>query len=245
MSETSGSGGSWGADSPQGPGWYQAADLKWYPPATAAAPTEPAAPAPGPPPTTTTAAYPAELDFTGPLEVSRWLPLYAWLAAIPHFFVLLVYGLVAFVYAIIAFFSVLFTGEVPESAHTFIVKVARYAQRVEMYVLFMNGDYPEFGLSGGDIDDGSNPVRVSIAHAPELKRWAPLYKWLLAIPHFIILEVLGIAMGVCVLIGFFAVLFTGKWPEGLRTFIIGIMRWQLRVNAYLLLRDEYPPFALE
>ena len=245
MSETSGSGGSWGADSPQGPGWYQAADLKWYPPATAAAPTEPAAPAPGPPPTTTAAAYPAELDFAGPLEVSRWLPLYAWLAAIPHFFVLFVYGIVAMVYAIIAFFSVLFTGEVPESAHTFIVKVTRYAHRVEVYALFMTAEYPAFGLSGGDIDDGSYPVRVSIPRAPELKRLGPLYKWILAFPHLVVMWALGIAMGVSMVIGFFAVLFTGAWPAGLRSFVIGVLRWQVRVNAYILLRDEYPPFALD
>ena len=66
------------------------------------------------------------------------------------------------------------------------------------------------------------------------------------IPQFIVLAVLGLAGFVAALIAFFAVLFTGHWPDGLRDFVVKVMRWSLRVQAYfLLLTDEYPPFALD
>jgi hypothetical protein len=74
----------------------------------------------------------------------------------------------------------------------------------------------------------------------------PLIKWLLAIPHFIVLWFLTIALYVVIIVGFFAVLFTGRWPDGLRDFVVGFYRWSLRVQAYYtLLVDEYPPFSLE
>src|SRR5690242_11506331 len=100
--------GQFGADSPQGPGWWQASDGKWYPPETA-----PSAPTPAPTPAypTTPAASagrePVQLSFDAPLEMARWRPFVSWLLAIPHYLVLFVYGIVAFVYCVIAFFSVL------------------------------------------------------------------------------------------------------------------------------------------
>jgi hypothetical protein len=72
-----------------------------------------------------------------------------------------------------------------------------------------------------------------------------LVKWLLAIPHFIVLTFLGIAAFVVEIIAFFAVIFTGRWPAGMRDFVVGVVRWSTRVNAYVLfLTDEYPPFSL-
>ncbi|MFC2052635.1 DUF4389 domain-containing protein, partial [Chloroflexota bacterium] len=74
----------------------------------------------------------------------------------------------------------------------------------------------------------------------------PLVKWLLAIPHYIILIFLYIAVVVCVVIAWFAILFTGRYPRGLFDFVVGVSRWSLRVDAYafLLVTDLYPPFAL-
>ena len=79
----------------------------------------------------------------------------------------------------------------------------------------------------------------------ELNRWLPLIKWLLAIPHFIVLLFLFIAAFVAWVIAWFAILFTKRFPRGLFDFIIGVTRWQYRVNVYTnLMRDEYPPFSL-
>ena len=79
-----------------------------------------------------------------------------------------------------------------------------------------------------------------------LNRWLTLAKSFLAIPHYIALCFLGIAAGVCVIIAWFAILFTGSYPRGLFDLVVGVFRWDLRVAAYayLLTTDRYPPFSL-
>jgi hypothetical protein len=90
------------------------------------------------------------------------------------------------------------------------------------------------------------PVHLDIDHQDEYSRFMPLVKWLLAIPHYIALIVLGIAALFVILISFFAVLFTGRFPRGLFDFLVGVHRWGLRVGAYVLLMvDPYPPFSLD
>jgi hypothetical protein len=89
------------------------------------------------------------------------------------------------------------------------------------------------------------PVVLDAQRQDEYSRFMPLVKWLLAIPHYIALAILGIAAAVCVIISFFAVLFTRRYPEGLFNFVVGVARWAWRVGAYvLLLVDRYPPFSL-
>ena len=80
----------------------------------------------------------------------------------------------------------------------------------------------------------------------DLNRGLPLVKWLLAIPHFLILIVLSIAAFFAIVIAWFAILFTGRYPRGLFDFVVGVGRWWLRVEAYafLLVTDHYPPFSL-
>ena len=81
----------------------------------------------------------------------------------------------------------------------------------------------------------------------DLKRWLPLVKWLLAIPHYIVLILLAIVALVLVVIAWFAILFTGRYPRGIFNFLVGVQRWFLRVEAYafLLTTDRYPPFSLD
>ena len=80
----------------------------------------------------------------------------------------------------------------------------------------------------------------------DLNRWLPLVKWLLAIPHFVILAVLAIIAIFAIIIAWFAVLFTGRYPQALFDYVVGVTRWALRVMAYavLLVTDRYPPFSL-
>lgn len=90
------------------------------------------------------------------------------------------------------------------------------------------------------------PVRFEASNQGDYNRFLPLIKWLLALPHYIVLLFLGIGALFVILIGFFAVLFTGKWPRGLWDYLTGVNRWAMRVTAYvLLLTDQYPPFSLE
>ena len=81
----------------------------------------------------------------------------------------------------------------------------------------------------------------------QLGRGMPIIKWILAIPHYIILFFLGIGAWVCIIIAWFAILFTGRYPKGLFDFVVGVMRWGFRVEAYAvtLITDKYPPFSLE
>jgi hypothetical protein len=88
------------------------------------------------------------------------------------------------------------------------------------------------------------PLRYDVEYPEELSRWLIFVKWLLAIPHFIILYLLGIASSVVGFIAFFAILFTKRYPQGLFDFVVNVNRWGANVGAYYgLFRDEYPPFS--
>ncbi len=90
------------------------------------------------------------------------------------------------------------------------------------------------------------PVHLDIDHQEEYSRFMPLIKWLLAIPHYIVLLVLGIGAFFVVIISFFAVLFTGRYPRGMFDYMVGVHRWAFRVIAYTdLMVDPYPPFTLD
>jgi uncharacterized protein DUF4389 len=80
----------------------------------------------------------------------------------------------------------------------------------------------------------------------DLNRWLPLVKWLLAIPHYVVVALLSVAAIVAIVIAWFAIVVTGRYPRGLFDFVVGVGRWGLRVDAYafLLLTDRYPPFTL-
>jgi Domain of unknown function (DUF4389) len=94
--------------------------------------------------------------------------------------------------------------------------------------------------------DSGHPIRFDVAYPEHLSRGLIFVKWLLAIPHFIIIYFLNAAANLVTFIAFFAILFTKKYPEGLFKFTVGVRRWQANVNAYVgLLRDEYPPFSLD
>jgi hypothetical protein len=89
------------------------------------------------------------------------------------------------------------------------------------------------------------PASVEIAYPSELNRWLPLIKWLLVIPHLVALFFIGIGAFFVLVYGFFAVLFTGRWPRGAFDYLVGTLRWALRVIVYFhLMTDAYPPFSL-
>jgi hypothetical protein len=97
--------------------------------------------------------------------------------------------------------------------------------------------------------DDDQSIQVDIPYPDvkkDLNRWMPLFKWILVIPHLIVLLLIFIAVVVCSVFAWFAILFTGRYPKGIFDFVEGFLRWSLRVNAYvfLLTTDEYPPFRL-
>lgn len=195
--------------------------------------------------TTPAPLHPAALDLDAPHEIARWRPLVQWILVIPHLIVLYALTMVASFLLIIVFFAVLFTRRVPAGLHTFLVMTNRYGWRTSAYAGFTHDRYPPFDFEMSDTDPAVTPTTLSLARPEQLNRWLPLVKWLLLIPHYIVLTILGLVAGLVWVVAFFAVLFSGRFPAGMRAFVVGVMRWNWRVNAYFyLLRDEYPPFSL-
>ena len=190
--------------------------------------------------TATASSYPLRFDVEYPERLSRWLIFVKWLLAIPHFIVLYLVALVAYVIPIIAWFAILFTGRYPEGLFNFVVGFYRWNANVSAYILLMRDEYPPFTMSGGRY-----PLMLEIDYPERLSRWLIFVKWLFVIPNVIVLMVLGLAYYVTLIIAWFAILFTGRYPKGLFSFGVGVARWSLRANAYMyLLTDNYPPFSL-
>jgi hypothetical protein len=190
--------------------------------------------------------FPLQLDLDAPDTIARWRPLVHWLLAIPQWIVLYALGLVEGVVWILSFFAILFTGKMPESFFGLITLTHRYQWRVLTYVFFMRESYPPFEFPMEGSDPGTDPARLSVESAPKLNRGLIFVKWLLAFPHYIVLLFLFIGVYVVWIIGFFAVLITGRWPESLRDYVIGVSRWANRVSIYVyLITDKYPPFSFD
>ena len=120
-------------------------------------------------------------------------------------------------------------------------ELLRFSNRISVYLALMDDRYPSTDEHQGVALDFPYPDA-----GRELNRWLPLVKWLLAIPHYILLIFLWIAAVVAVVIAWFAILFTGRYPRSLFDFVLGVLRWGNRVIAYafLLVTDRYPPFRL-
>jgi Domain of unknown function (DUF4389) len=123
----------------------------------------------------------------------------------------------------------------------------RYYVRIGLFAGFLRGEYPPFAFAMTPNDPGGDR-RVRVDVTPQLasrNRLTVAFRFILVIPQLIVLTLLVIAEAVVLLIALFAVLFSGRWPAGLRRFTVGVLRWWLRVETYLLLlTDDYPPFAL-
>jgi len=185
------------------------------------------------------------LELEAPLEVARWRPLVHWLLAVPHYVVLYFLRIVSGALTVLSFFTILFTGQIPEAIFDFLVMILRYQWRVSSYVGFLREPYAPFEFTLATVDPGTDPARLSIERPERLSRVLIFFKWFLAIPHYIVLIFVGIAAVFAWLAAFVVVLVTGRWPDGLRRFVVGVSRWITRVYAYVgLLTDEYPPFSL-
>ena len=136
---------------------------------------------------------------------------------------------------------ILFREKYPRWWFDWNLELSRFLARVAVYMGLMNDEYPS--------TDDEQTVHLDIDYPnveKDLGRGMPLIKWLLAIPHWIILAFLALAAMVCVVIAWFAILFTGRYPRGLFAFVVGVGRWAVRVSGYafLLVTDRYPPFSL-
>ena len=236
-------------------------------------PAEPATwPAPAPPGAASTPAVaarqvePYPLVLTGRLDpsLSRGLWLVKWLLAIPHYIVLVFLWIAFAIVTVIAFFAIVFTGRYPRGLFDFNVGVLRWSWRVGYYSYSALGTdrYPPFSLQPGDY-----PAELSVRYPEQLSRGLVLVKWwLLAIPQYVVVGIFGGGwwlgwweptdarwagdrpglIGVLVLFAAVVVLFTGRYPATIFSFVMGLNRWVYRVIAYAtLMTDEYPPFRFD
>lgn len=216
-----------------------------------------------------TATPASPLSLTGELDprLSRWLWLVKMILAIPHFVVLAVLWAAFVVVTVIAWFAILFTGRYPRTLFDFNVGVMRWNWRVGFYVHATLGSdrYPPFSLSHGDY-----PADLDVAYPEHLSRGLVFVKWLLAVPHVIVVALFAAdimlypvpaanqlaggmqlaggysVLNLLVVIAGFVLLITGKYPVSLFDFLMGINRWIYRLLTYVaLMGDEYPPFRLD
>src|SRR5437588_7207021 len=160
--------------------------------------------------------YPAQLDFHGDRQIARWRPLVQWLLAIPQLLIARALNTLRGILTLISFFTVLFTKQIPRPLFDVIAMTFRYEWRATSYALFLHEDYPAFDFQPAAADDGVDSHSVMTFTYPEqLSRWQPLVKWFLAVPHYVVLFFLGIGTVLAILAGFFAVLITGEYPEGI------------------------------
>ena len=138
---------------------------------------------------------------------------------------------------------ILFRQRYPRWWFDFARELTRFAARVTAYLALLTDKYPSTVEEQTVHLDIDYPENVPA----DLNRWDPLFKWLFAIPHYIVLFFLFIGAFFAVIVAWFAVLFTGKYPKGLFDYVVGVGRWDLRVAAYafLLVTDRYPPFSLK
>jgi hypothetical protein len=212
-------------------------------------------------------AHPVDVVAVLDPELRRWLWLFKWLLAIPHYIVLAFLWIAYFVVTFIAFWAILFTGRYPRGMFEFTTGVLRWSWRVGYYAYSALGTdrYPPFTLERTDY-----PADLDVPYPERLSRGLVLVKWwLLAIPQYIVVAVFagnwfygaawgdrwwgwawtpfgGGLIGILTLFAAIALLVTGRYPRSLWDLIVGMNRWVFRVVAYAsLMRDEYPPFKLE
>jgi hypothetical protein len=207
-------------------------------------------------------AYPLCLEGKIDPATSRWVWILKGLLAIPSAFVLGLLLLCSILTWIVAFFAILLTGRYPRGLFRYNVGVMRWSWRLSFYAsgVLATDEYPPFTL-----DDTGYPARLDVDYPEHLNRWLVLVKWLLAVPHLIIVALLvdvtvspwsqqdGLAswgtLGLISILGLVAVVMlaiSGTYPRGLFDLLMGLNRWVYRVWAYMMLMtDEYPPFRLD
>jgi len=193
--------------------------------------------------------HPLHFKIDYPEKSSRGILLLRWLfgaiyVMIPHGFLLCFYGIAVSFVSIIAWWAILFTGKYPEGMYNFVLNYYRWYVRVMAYMLKLTDVCPPF--NGKEVE--GHPVHFNLDYPSNLSRGILILRWLFGgiyvmVPHGFLLFFMQIAAGFIGIIAWWAILFSGKYPEGMFGFMERYMRWVLRVIAYMSkMTDKYPPF---
>jgi Domain of unknown function (DUF4389) len=189
-------------------------------------------------PKKTGVAYAARLDIAYPGKLNRLTTFFRPILIIP---IAIITNLLSSGLAFATLLLIVFRLKYPRWWFEFARELARLNMRVGAYAALLMDTYPS------TTKDQAVNLNIDYPNADkDLSRWLPLVKWLLAIPHYIILAVLWIFAFFAILIAWFAILITGRYPAGLFNYVVGVFRWTVRVQAYvsLLVTDQYPPFSM-
>jgi hypothetical protein len=188
--------------------------------------------------------YPVELTGEYQERVNRLLWLIKWILVIPHYIVLWFLSIPTILTVPLSWLIIIIMGRYPEFLWGYHTGLLRWGWRVNFYTYDAGNtdQYPPFSF--GSRDD--YPADLIIEFPESSSRLTALFRWLLVIPHWIIVYFLGAIRDLLVLIALIATLFTGRYPESLFDIIMGMNRWVYRVSAYsVLLVDDYPPFSFD
>jgi hypothetical protein len=183
-------------------------------------------------------AYAARLDIDYPDRLNRLTTFFRPILIIP---IAIISGLLSTGLSFATLLMIVFRVKYPRWWFDFARELARFNTRVGAYAALLTDKYPS------TTKDQAVHVDIDYPDADkDLNRWLPLVKWLLAIPHYVILAILWLFAFVAIVIAWFAILITGRYPRGLFNYVVGLFRWTLRVSAYmnLLVTDKYPPFSM-
>jgi hypothetical protein len=184
-------------------------------------------------------AYPFTFDVEYPQKLSRLSTLARLILAIPQLLIIYALGTVVGIVTLIAFFAILFTRRYPKGLFELVVSFNRWIANVYAYVALLRDEYPPFST-----DPGRYAVTYEVDYSEKLSRWLIFVKWFLVLLHQFFLYFLGFFAFVAAVIAWFAILIAGRYPRTLFNYVVGVMRWYLRVGVYSsLLRDEFPPFS--
>lgn len=184
--------------------------------------------------------YPVRLEVDPPQRLSRLLIFVKWLLLLPHYIALYVLGIVAWFVLIVSFFATIITGRYPVALFDFLTGFERWRLRVAAYFLLQTDSYPPFSLS----DESSYPVRLAVEYPERVARWRPLVHWLLVIPAAVVAAAIGIVGFLAAIVAWFAILFTGRYPDALFEAVTVALRWTARATLYAYwLVERYPPFV--
>lgn len=181
-----------------------------------------------------------------PYEVARWRPLVNWLLFIPHAIILHGLRALAGVVGLVYWLMLIFTGKLHRNLYGMMVLYERYSARATGFLVGFSEIYPPFEFGAGGTDDRSYPaIRLQLPEPPETGSRKLALNFLLAIPHYVVIAVFGIGAVVMAIAAWFAVLFTGRWPRGMREFLVRFNNYYYRVWLYAtMVETEYPKFGL-
>ncbi len=182
--------------------------------------------------------YPVKLTIDYPEKLDKLSTFFRIFYAIP---VLIILSLLNGILFPATLLMILFMQKYPKWWFDWNFAYIKFALRVKAYLLLLRDEYPS--------TDNDQAVHLEMDYPDvkkDLNRWMPLIKWFLAIPHYFVLSILSIVICLFVIIAWFAILFTGRYPKGLFDFVVGVLVWAVRVIAYafLLVTDVYPPFSM-